>query len=257
MRRAPDTESESQYLFGVHPVLEALDSGRRTLDRIFVAREGGGTALGRLLRAARDRGVPISHVPRTVLAEKTGRKAVHQGVAALVSAVPYADPEALATEASAARNGLVVALEGVSDPRNLGAVLRSAAAAGCHGVILGGEATVGLTPAAAKTSAGAVERVAVAREPRLPARLRSMRDAGFRAVALDSHAGTPWDKADYGKRTVLVAGGEGSGLRRGVLDACDLRVSIPLAGGVESLNLSVAVAVVLFEVVRQRREGRA
>jgi 23S rRNA (guanosine2251-2'-O)-methyltransferase len=255
MRRGEPPEFEGEYLFGVHPVLEALESGRRTLDRILVAREGGGATLGRLLRAARDRGVPVSHVPREALAKKAGRRAVHQGVAALVSAVPYTDPEALAVEACAGPAGVLVALEGVEDPRNLGAILRSAAAAGCRGVYLGGDTTVGLTPAAAKTSAGALERIAVAREPRLPARLRALRGMGFRVVALDVRGGTAWDQVPLEGRLVVVAGGEAGGLRRGILDACDARVSIPLAAGVESLNVSVAVAVVLFEAVRRRRAG--
>jgi len=257
MSRGPSPDGEAEYLFGVHPVLEALESGRRTLDRILVAREGGTATLGRLLKAAREHGVPVSHVPREALAKKAGRRAVHQGVAALVSAVPYADPEDLAREAASVRGAMLVALEGVEDPRNLGAVLRSAAAAGCRGVFLGGDTTVGLTPAAAKTSAGAVELVRVAREPRLPARLRSLRAAGFRAVALEAHGGTTWDRAPLDGPLVLVAGGESGGIRRGVLDACDARVSIPLAGGVESLNVSVAVAVVLFEAVRRRRAGPA
>lgn len=255
MRREGESSGDAELLFGVHPVLEALESGRRTLDRVFVAREGGGGALGRLLRAARDRGVPVSHVPRAVLAKKAGGRAVHQGVAAVVAAVPYADPGDLERDALADPSALLVALEGVEDPRNLGAILRSAAAAGCRGVLLGGETTVGLTPAAAKTSAGAVERIPVAREPRLSARLRSLRDGGFRAVALDTRGGIPWDEAPLSGPLVVVAGGEGKGLRRGVLDACDARLTIPLAAGVESLNVSVAVAVVMFEAVRRRRRA--
>lgn len=242
-----------EWIYGVHPVLEALASGRRTLDRIFVARGGRAASLGRVLRAARDADVPISHLPREVLSRKAGAKAVHQGVAALVSPVAYATPEEVERSLTVDPQGTVVVLDGVEDPRNLGAILRSAAAAGCGGVLLGTEGSVGLTPVAVKASAGTAERIAVAREGRIPARLRRMAEAGATVVGLDLRGDRSWDAVDFGGRVVVVAGGEGRGLRRGVLDACTHRISIPLAGGVESLNVSVAVAVVLFEAVRQRR----
>lgn len=239
-----------ERIYGLHPVLEAIEAGKRGIDRIFVSREGGGHALGRLLRAAREAGIPVTHLPRPMLEKKAGKRAVHQGVAAIVSPLAYADPEALCREAP--RPELLLALDGVEDPRNLGAALRSAAAAGVGGVLLGTEATVGLTPSALKTSAGAAERIAVAREPRLPRRLRALADRGVRPVALDPRGDARWDEIDWTLPTIVVAGGERAGLRRGILDACHARVAIPLAEGVESLNVSVAVAVVLYEAVRQR-----
>lgn len=246
----------TELIYGVHPVLEALASGRRTIDRILVARGGQAQALGRVLRAARDADVPISHLPREILAKKAGAKAVHQGVAAIVSPVAYADAAGIVRSLLADPAGGVVVLDGVEDPRNLGAVIRSAAAAGCGGVLLGTEASVGLTPVAVKASAGTAERVPVARDSRIPARLREMAAGGATVVALDARGGTAWDSLDLSGRVVVVAGGEERGLRRGVFDACHHRVAIPLAGGVESLNVSVAVAVVLFEMVRQRRRAR-
>jgi 23S rRNA (guanosine2251-2'-O)-methyltransferase len=246
----------TELIYGVHPVLEALASGRRTIDRILVARGGQAQALGRVLRAARDADVPISHLPREVLAKKAGAKAVHQGVAAIVSPIPYATAEQLVQALAADPLGGVVVLDGVEDPRNLGAVIRSAAGAGCGGVLLGTEASVGLTPVAVKASAGTAERVPVARDSRIPARLREMASVGATVLGLDARGGSAWDTLDLSGRVVLVAGGEERGLRRGVLDACHHRVAIPLAAGVESLNVSVAVAVVLFEAVRQRRRAR-
>jgi len=239
-------------LFGVHAVMEAIAASPERLERILIARETGGARLGELLRAARAQGIPVTHVPRAVLARKVGRSAVSQGVAALRTGAAYADPDNIVRAALAGR-GLLVVLDGVEDPRNLGAVLRSAAAAGADGVLLGTEATVGLTPAAVKTSAGVAARIPVGREPRLPRRLRALREAGFTLAALDARGDTPWDRAVLAGPLAIVAGGEQRGLRPGVVRVCNLRVAVPLERGVESLNLSVAVAVVLFEAVRQRR----
>jgi 23S rRNA (guanosine2251-2'-O)-methyltransferase len=186
-----------------------------------------------------------------VLAQKAGRRAVHQGVAAVVAAVPYAAADAICRIA-AESNGLLVALDGIEDPRNLGAIVRTAAAAGAHGVLLGSEATVGLTPVAAKAAAGALERLPVAREPRLGRRLVELKELGFHIVALDPRGAHPWHGVSLRGRAVILAGGEGRGLRRGLLDAADARAALPLGGGVESLNVSVAVGVVLYEAVRQR-----
>ena len=245
-------EDRPEVLYGLHAVVEALEAGKRTIDRILVSREGGGHNLGRLLRAARAAGVPVTHLPKEILARKTGSRAAHQGVAALVAPVAYADADEVCTRAGSDRHGLVVVLEGIEDPRNLGAIVRTAAAAGAHGVLLGTEETVGLTPAVAKTAAGALERIPIAREPKLGRRLELLKSADFRVVALDPRSSVRWDAESYRGRLVLVAGGEARGLRRGLLEAADARVALPLARGVESLNVSVAVGAVLYEVVRQR-----
>lgn len=244
--------SAAEMLYGMHPVLDAIEHGSRTIDRLLVAREGGARHLGRLLRAARDAGIPVTYLPKTVLARKAGPKAVHQGVAALVAPVPYATPDEVCAAARAGR-GLLVVLDGVEDPRNLGAVIRTAVAAGADGLLLGIEDTVGITPAAAKTAAGTAGRLPVAREPHLARRLTELKDRGFQIVALDASGEDRWDAVAYRQPTVIVAGGEGRGLRRSLRQAADRRVAIPLEEGVESLNLSVAVAVVLYEAVRQRR----
>lgn len=251
MKRTDDERPE--ILFGLHPVLEAVEAGRRTIDRVLVAREGGGRNLGRLLRAAREAGIPVTYLPREVLAKKAGARAVHQGVAALVAPVAYADADDMCEAAARASDGLLVVLDGIEDPRNLGAIVRTAAAAGAHGVLLGVDDTVGITPGTAKTAAGALERIPVARDPKLRRRLEQLKSRGFRVAALDAKGATPWDSVSYAGRTVVVAGGEGKGLRRGLLDVADARVALPLARGVESLNVSVAVGALLYEVVRQRR----
>jgi 23S rRNA (guanosine2251-2'-O)-methyltransferase len=247
-----EAEEQPEVLFGLHAVVEALEAGKRTIDRVLVSRESGGHNLGRLLRAARAAGVPVTHLPREILARKAGTRAVHQGVAALVAPVAYADVEGVCSAAALEKEGLLVVLDGIEDPRNLGAVIRTAAAAGAHGVLLGTEETVGITPAVAKTAAGALDRIPIAREPKLGRRLLGLKSSNFKIVALDPRSDRRWDAESYRGRVVLVAGGEARGLRRGLLEVADSRVALPLSRGVESLNVSVAVGAVLYEVVRQR-----
>lgn len=249
----PSTGDRGEVLYGIHPILEALRGRSRVVERILVARERGGANLGRLLKMARETGIPVSYLPREVLARKAGARALHQGVVALVSALPYADPDQLCQEAASLPDGLLLALDRIQDPQNLGALVRTAAAAGAHGILLGSEGGVGLTPTVAKVSAGALERMPVAREPRLSRRLRSLREKRFRALALEPESGNPWSEADLRGRLVIVAGAEGAGLRPGIRDACDASISIPMSAGTESLNVAVSVGVVLFEAVRQRR----
>lgn len=250
MKRADDPRPD--VLFGIHPVADALEAGLRTIDRVYVARESGGHNLGRLLRAARAAGVPVTHLPREILAKKIGSRVVHQGVVAVVAPVAYAAAEALSDAAARERSGLLVVLDGVEDPRNLGAVIRTAAAAGAHGILLGTEETVGITPAVAKTAAGALERIPIAREPKLARRLTELKSRGYRVVALDGRSDRRWDAENYTGSVAVVAGGESRGLKRGLLAVADAVVSLPLAKGVESLNVSVAVGALLYEIVRQR-----
>jgi 23S rRNA (guanosine2251-2'-O)-methyltransferase len=173
----------------------------------------------------------------------------------VVSAVPYADPDRLCRSVEGRQDGLLVALDGVQDPRNLGAVVRTAAAAGAHGILLSAGGAAGLTAVVAKTSAGAVERIEIARDPRMPRRLRDLVSRGFSVVGLDPRGEVAWSDARLSGRIIIVAGSEGRGLRRGIREICDPRVAIPLAAGVESLNVAVSVGVLLYEAVRQRRAG--
>jgi len=251
-----DSREADRLVYGVHPVTELLTEKSSTVERVYVTigRKGG---LGRLLRMARETGVPVSHLQKEVLQKKLGRRAVHQGVAAVVAVRPYEDCDALCDAAAADPQSMLILVDRVVDPRNLGAILRTGAAAGVQGVIVGTEGTVGLTPAAAKVAAGAVERVPLARDPKPARRLRSLRDRGFSAVALDPRSDEDWDGVDLDGRIVFVAGGEEKGAAPGVLQACNRRVAIPMASGVESLNVAVALGVLLFEAVRQRRAGRA
>jgi 23S rRNA (guanosine2251-2'-O)-methyltransferase len=239
----------------VHPVLEWVESRPHEVERVFVARERR-AGMGRVLRAAREASIPVRHLPREVLERQLGAGAAHQGIAARVAAAVYADPDAVCRAAAGSERGTIVLVDRVVDPRNLGAIGRACAAAGGNGMLLGPE-TVGLTPAALKTSAGALARLPVAREPRPAERLRALEALGFSTVALDPRSPEPWHAPDLRGRIAVVAGGEERGARPGVLAACRHRVSIPTSGDVESLNVAVAVGVLLFEAVRQRGPGRS
>lgn len=247
-------EQAPRVVYGVHPVTELLASRGRDVERVFVVR-GRHARLGRLLRLAREQGVPVSHVARDVLARKLGRGTVHQGVAARVASWSYASPDDLCNAAADDPEALLVFVDRVTDPRNLGAILRTAAGAGVRGVLLASEETAGLTPVVLKTSAGAVERVPVAREPKPGSRLEALRKRGFEVVALDPGGEPVWEAPPLAGRLIIVAGGEEAGPSRAVLRACDRRLAVPLAEGIESLNVAVALGVLLFEAVRQRRSG--
>jgi 23S rRNA (guanosine2251-2'-O)-methyltransferase len=252
--RARQDAAEPRVVYGVHPVTELLSCRGGEVERIFVLRDRH-ARLGRLLRSAREQGVPVSHVERDVLARKVGRQAVHQGVAAVVAPLRYASVETVIEAAEAPEGGWLVLVDRVVDPRNLGAILRTAAGAGVAGVLLATEDTVGLTPAVLKTAAGAAERIPVAREPHPARRLLALRDRGFSAVALDPRGQSLWDAGPLSGRIIFVAGGEQAGPKTGVAVACDRRVSIPLAAGQDSLNVAVALGVLLFEAARQRAGG--
>jgi 23S rRNA (guanosine2251-2'-O)-methyltransferase len=173
----------------------------------------------------------------------------HQGIVAEVDPYPYADPDVLLEDG----DGLVVVLDQVQDPRNLGAVCRSAESAGAAGVVIPERRAAQVTPAACKASAGAVEHLAVARVRNLADWLAAAKDAGGWIYGAEAGAPTRYDQVDLGGLTVLVLGGEGKGIRPRVAAACDALVAIPRAGRVASLNVSAAAAVLLFEAVRQRQ----
>ena len=173
----------------------------------------------------------------------------HQGVVAEVDPYPYADPEALLRSPAA----LVVALDQVTDPHNLGAVCRSAEAVGASGLVIPERRSAAVTAAVSKASAGAVEHLAVARVPNLADWLGRAKEAGAWIYGAEANAATPYTNADLTGRVVLVLGSEGKGLRKRVAAACDLLVAIPASGRIDSLNVSAAAAVLLFEAARQRR----
>ena len=211
------------------------------------------------LAIARKRGLEVREVPRQELDRMLERGVQHQGLVLAVPAYDYAHPDDLLAAATAGpAPALIVALDGVTDPRNLGSVIRSTAAFGGHGVLVPERRSAGVTAATWKTSSGAAARIPVARATNLVRTLTAYQQAGLFVVGLAADGDLPLD--DLGAADgplVLVAGSEGKGLGRLVGETCDLRVSIPMAGPVESLNAGVAAAVALAEVARRRRVGAA
>lgn len=234
-------------IYGINTVLEALGSGRVKAVRVS---DRAGDRARTVLQLASERGVPVRRVPWAVLDRET-RGGVHQGIVADLSAPPHYGVADLVRGASGAP--LLVVLDGIEDPHNVGAILRTAEAAGADGVIRQTRRAAPLTGAAAKASAGAVALVKIADVVNIARTLEELKEAGVWAIGLAGEAETPYDAVDLTLPTALVLGAEGTGLRRLVRERCDHLVSIPLAGRIDSLNVSVAAGVALFEAVRQRR----
>jgi 23S rRNA (guanosine2251-2'-O)-methyltransferase len=237
---------KQEVIYGVRPVIEALRSPRREVFEVLEA-----TSNAEVARAAGASGVPLERVDRARI-EELARGGVHQGVVARVGPYPYSGLD----EILAAPDPLVLVLDGITDPRNLGAILRVADGAGASGVVVPKDRAVGVTAAAVKASAGASEHVRVARETNLRRAIDRMKKNDLWAYAAEGEAegegGTPYDALDLTGPVALVMGGEGRGIRRLVREGCDGAVSIPMLGVVASLNVSVAVAVLLYEARRQR-----
>jgi 23S rRNA (guanosine2251-2'-O)-methyltransferase len=234
-------------IYGINSVAEALRAGRVVAIRV-AGRDDD--RLGRLLGEAAAQNVSVQHVPREAL-DRAARGGSHQGVVAEVSALPEATLEQLARRD--VRQPLIVVLDGIEDPQNVGAILRTVDAAGGTGVVRQTRRAAPLDGAAAKASAGAVHHVAVADVVNIARALEDLKALGVWTVGLDAASETPYYRLDLTVPTALVVGAEGHGLRRLVRERCDFVAAIPMAGHVSSLNVSAATAIVLFEAVRQRR----
>lgn len=246
---------EGRPLFGRNPVLELLRAGSRRVEEIAIVSEGRGPALHDLLNLARRQGVKISFRTRDQLTAMAGDPH-HQGVVARVAGASYSSlGDLLTVPAGRGEVPFFLALDQVQDPRNLGAVLRSAEVTGVHGVILPKHHAVGLTGAAAKSAMGAAELVAVARETNLVQALEELKKEGVWIVgAVPTGGKVPWEM-DLTGPLCLVLGGEGEGLRPLVARSCDFLTSLPMRGRLGSLNVSAAAAVLCYEVLRQRGRG--
>jgi 23S rRNA (guanosine2251-2'-O)-methyltransferase len=246
---------EGRPLFGRNPVLELLRAGSRRVEEIAIVSEGRGPALHDLLNLARRQGVKISFRTRDQLTAMAGDPH-HQGVVARVAGASYSTlGDLLTVPAGRGEMPFFLALDQVQDPRNLGAVLRSAEVTGVHGVILPKHHAVGLTGAAAKSAMGAAELVAVARETNLVQALEELKKEGIWIVgAVPTGGKVPWEM-DLTGPLCLVLGGEGEGLRPLVARSCDFLTSLPMRGRLGSLNVSAAAAVLCYEVLRQRGRG--
>jgi 23S rRNA (guanosine2251-2'-O)-methyltransferase len=251
-RPARSRTDESETVLGRNPVLECLRAGvPATALYVALGTEADERLTESVTRAA-DLGISILEVPRTDLDRMTSNH-LHQGIALQVPPYDYAHPDDLVAAAIASPPALLVALDNISDPRNLGAIVRSVAAFGGHGVLIPQRRSASVTAVAWRTSAGAAARIPVARATNLNRTLTDWAARGLRVVGLDAGGDTTLDDIDGTDPLVVVVGSEGKGLSRLVRQNCDEVVSIPMAGNTESLNASVAAGVVLAEITRQRR----
>jgi len=246
---------KEEIIYGMNPVLEALRGTRRAFE-LFVAGTGNDKRLEKLLKLAVEKGVPVRKRDKADLSRLCGTDH-HQGVALRVEGFAYASLEDILSRCrNSKERGLLLVLDGVQDPHNLGAVIRSAACAGAHGVIIPKDRAARITPTVEKASAGAVETVAVAQVTNVAQTLDELKKEGFWIYGADDSARATLFSLDFTGDVVLVIGGEGEGIRPLVRKKCDGLFSIPMGGGVSSLNASVAAGVALFEAVRQRMSGK-
>ena len=236
-------------LSGIHPIAEALRAAH-PLDRVIVAQGAGGPRLQEIIDLARRAHVPVRFEPRASLDRLAGTGA-HQGVVALGAATQYAEL------ASAAAGDLAVVLDGVEDPHNLGAIVRTAHAAGAGSVIIPERRAAGLTDVVAKAAAGALEHLPIVRVTNINRALEDLKKRGYWIYGLDERGAEDYSKVEYQSPTAMVLGGEGKGLHEQVRKHCDVLVRIPMAGKISSLNVSVAAGVVLFEWRRRNPTPRA
>jgi 23S rRNA (guanosine2251-2'-O)-methyltransferase len=252
-RQPAKKTDETEMVLGRNPVVECLRAGVPATALYVALGTDADERLTESVRRAADSGVPILEVPRTDL-DRISANGLHQGIALQVPPYRYAHPDdLLAAARQESSPALLVALDNISDPRNLGAIVRSVAAFGGHGVLIPQRRSAAVTAVAWRTSAGAAARVPVARATNLNRTLRDWAAAGLQVVGLDTDGDTEIDALDATGDVVIVVGSEGKGLSRLVRENCDAVVSIPMAGPTESLNAAVAAGVVLADVARQRR----
>jgi 23S rRNA (guanosine2251-2'-O)-methyltransferase len=240
-------------LTGIHAVKEALEA-RRPIDRIAIAKGRQDTRVEEIVQLARKQGVPLRFEDRGQL-DRLANSKDHQGVVALAAARAAASLEDILAHANAAapgQLGLIVLLDGVEDPHNLGAIIRTALAAGAHGVVIPERRAAGLTDTVARASAGALAHLPVAKVTNLVRTMEELKEAGYWLVGLDEQGVKNYTEVDYTSPVGIVLGSEGQGLHELTRKRCDFVVSLPTTGPVKSLNVSVAAGVVLFEAIRQR-----
>ncbi len=240
-------------LYGINTVIEALKARGRAFEWVGVAKERNDIRLKRIIDECRKIGVPVRVMTRMELDDMAVAGA-HQGVVAVTTAKQYADLDDLV----AARRGeysLIVVLDGIEDPHNLGAILRTADAAGADGVVIPERRSAPVTGAVAKVSAGASEHLPIAKVTNISRAIEDLKEKDLWVVGLDERGEQTYDAVDYKMHCAVVLGAEGKGVHDLVRRHCDFLVSIPMLGKVPSLNVSVAAGVVLYEVVRQRQLG--
>ncbi len=245
----------SEIIAGRNPVLEALKSGR-PINKIILARNiERHTLVGQILHLARQQGIPVEYVARQAL-DRLSTTTTHQGVIAFAAVKEYIDlDELLVISKQKNEPSLYVILDGIEDPQNLGAIIRTAEAVGVHGVVIRERRAVGLTAVVAKAAAGALEYVSVARVSNISQAIETLKKNNVWVVGIDPAGKAEYDKIDYRLPVAIVIGGEGRGLSDLVKKWCDSLASIPMRGKITSLNAAVAAALVMYEAFRQRRKN--
>ncbi len=239
-------------VFGVLPVLEALRAENRRIEKIFIMEGGQEKRFSDILQLARRNGVPFHKTSRETLNNLVENGANHQGIVAITASADYFDAEKLFDEITGKEKSLSVILDGVEDPRNFGAILRVVECAGADGVFIPERRAVGLTETVAKSSAGAAEYVKVAKIGNVNRLIDRLKEHNIWVVGASGEAEMNYSEWDWTQPCALVMGGEGKGLHRLTAEKCDVLVKIPMLGKIESLNVSVAAGVILFEAIRQR-----
>ncbi|MEI3110707.1 MAG: 23S rRNA (guanosine(2251)-2'-O)-methyltransferase RlmB [Oscillospiraceae bacterium] len=251
-KRPPQRDAEADGVIeGRNAVIEALRAGT-AIDKIYLAKGDTDSALGHIANTARANGVVVVNADRRKLDEMS-RTNAHQGVIAVAAVREYASIEDIFQRAEEQGEApLIVLCDELSDPHNLGAVIRTAECAGAHGVVIPKRRSAGLTAIVAKTSAGAVSHIPVARVPNLTALMKELQKRGVWIFGAEMNGTTSLYEADLKGPAAIVIGSEGSGMSRLVAETCDFTVSIPMKGKINSLNASAAAAILLYEAVRQR-----
>lgn len=241
---------KSDYIFGIRAVIEAVEAGR-SIDKVLVRRDLGGDLGRELMDKLREYGVVVQKVPQEKLNSITMKN--HQGAIALLSPIDYSRLEHLVPLFyEEGRNPLVVVLDGITDTRNFGAIGRTAACAGVDAIVIPERNSVSVTPDAVKTSAGGLFHVPVCREKDTLSAVRFLKDNGYRIVGATEKGAAPYTDADYRVPVAIVMGSEDTGISDGVLRICDDLAAIPIVGKIESLNVSVAAGIMIYEALRQR-----
>jgi len=249
----PEVKAEN-VVYGLHAVQEALQAGKRQIESIAVLESARPERMKLLLELARQKGIPVHRVPRLDL-DRLGELR-HQGVVARIAPAHYADPDelldSLEKRIGSADPPLALGLDGIEDPRNMGSILRTAECSGVHGVFIPARRATGLTDVVAKVAAGALEHIPVARVTNLVRLIEQLKERNIWVVGAAGDASQLYTKWDWTLPTALILGNEGYGLHRLVRERCDSLVHIPVRGKLESLNVSVAAGVLLYEARRQR-----
>lgn len=244
-----------QIIFGIHAVEEALATRGRAFDYVAVARGRSDARIQKIVRLCQAAGVPVRAMSRDELT-RLAHAANHQGVVAVTSEKQYGDLEDLLS-AKRGKHAFLLVLDGIEDPHNLGALIRTAEGAGVDGIVIPERRAAGVTAAVVKASAGASEHLPIAKVTNLSRTLEDLKAHNIWTVGLDERAPQNYDQIDYLMDCALVLGAEGHGLHEQIRKKCDFLVSIPMSGKVPSLNVSVAGAIVMYEVARQRRRQQS